>query len=82
MDNVMQMLTDAVSALLPVIATTLAPVLVAGAKVAIGDKLPASLKPVLNALFGALIAGAFGVDPTVGVVGAMVGNRVREAAKS
>lgn len=82
MDDLMKMLMDAVTAVLPVVVSTFAPVLVAAAKLAIGDKLPASVKPMLNALFGAMIAGAFGGDPTAGVVGALVGNRVREAAKS
>lgn len=82
MDDVTKMLMDALGAILPVAVAALAPVLTAAAKVAIGDKLPASLKPVINALFGALLAGVAGGDAATGVVGAMVGNRVREALKS
>jgi hypothetical protein len=68
--------------LLPILLSALAPVITAGVKQAVGDKLPSSVKPVINALAGAALAGVSGGDPTTGVVGAMVGNRVREALKS
>lgn len=68
--------------LFPILLSTFAPAITAGVKQAVGDKLPASVKPVINALAGAALAGVVGGDPTAGVVGAMVGNRVREALKS
>ncbi len=79
MDEVGKMLADAVSALLPVIVSTLAPVVTAAVKALVGESLPASIKPLVNAVAGAVLAGVMGGDPTQGVVGAMVANRVREA---
>ena len=82
MDQLTQMLIDAGTTLLPVAVSTLSPVAVAAVKLFVGDKLPASAKPVLNGLFGVLIAGIFGGDAATGIAGAMVGNRVREAAQA
>jgi hypothetical protein len=72
------------AALIPLIVAlvpVLAPFVVAGAKKAgsaIGAKIPNSVKPVLNALFGAILAYATGSDPTQGVVLAHVAKSVRD----
>ena len=81
MSDLLQMLIDAIHAVLPVAIAAFAPVITAAVKAAIGDSLPASAKPVINALAGAALAGIVGGDPTAGIAGAMLGNRVREALK-
>lgn len=42
-------------------------------------KLPNPLKPAINAVIGAILAGLSGANPVAGVVGAQIGNRVRES---
>lgn len=82
MDDLVQMLIDACKVVVPVAVSAFAPVITAAVKQAIGDSLPATLKPVINAVAGAALAGLVGADPGVGVAGAMLGNRVREAYKA
>jgi len=77
MDDIGSMLL----AVVPVIVAALAPIITATVKALVGDSLPASAKPVINAVAGAVLAGLSGGDPVTGVVGAMLGNRVREAFK-
>lgn len=72
------------AALIPVLVAlipVLAPFVVAGAKRVgsfLGTKIPNSMKPVLNALFGAIMAYATGNDPIQGVVLAHVAKSVRD----
>lgn len=44
-----------------------------------GAPLPNAAKPVVNAAAGVGLATLVGGNPVVGVVGAMLGNRIREA---
>lgn len=71
-----------ISQLLPFVLSTLAPLITALVErltKATGNKLPDPTKPVINVGAGAGLATLVGGNPLAGVVGAMVGNRVREA---
>ena len=75
-------LAPLVMTLLPVILGSLSPMLTDLVKKVVGglgNKVPAPLKPVINTVIGALVAGLTGGNPVAGMVGAHVGNRVREA---
>jgi hypothetical protein len=74
------------SALAPAVLGAFAPMvtnLVEQGVKALNAKLPNPIKPALNAILGALLAGftASPFGPVAGVVGAQIGNRVREAMK-
>jgi hypothetical protein len=75
---------SSLTALLPLVVASLSPMvtnLTERVVAAVGAKLPDPLKPVINAVAGAVLAGLAGGTPVVGLVGAQVGNRVREALK-
>jgi hypothetical protein len=71
--------------LTPLLVSMLAPILTSLAEsltAYAGQTLPNPAKPVINGAAGVGLATMVGGNPVVGVVGAMLGNRVREAMKA
>lgn len=67
---------------LPLVAAAFSPVITAATKRVTekaGGRIPDPLKPALNVLFGVIIAALTGGTGAEGVVGAVAGNKVRDA---
>lgn len=67
--------------ILPVVAAAFAPVITAIVKKAVGQvggEIPNALKPVINALIGAVVAGLTGGSAAEGLAAAQVGKSVRD----